>query len=73
MLTRRTDNRPALCCFSQLCGDAQHPRLFCGFGMPATIIRQYDPETKAWRMGQLSPQFIDKQGSSCRQIKFHRS
>jgi acetyltransferase-like isoleucine patch superfamily enzyme len=23
------------------------------FGMPATIIRQYDPETRAWRMGQL--------------------
>lgn len=23
------------------------------FGMPATIIRQYDPETKAWRMGQV--------------------
>jgi acetyltransferase-like isoleucine patch superfamily enzyme len=22
------------------------------FGMPATIIRQYDPETQAWRMGQ---------------------
>jgi acetyltransferase-like isoleucine patch superfamily enzyme len=22
------------------------------FGMPATIIRQYDPETRAWRMGQ---------------------
>jgi acetyltransferase-like isoleucine patch superfamily enzyme len=23
------------------------------FGMPATIIRQYDPETRAWRMGEL--------------------
>lgn len=23
------------------------------FGMPATIIRQYDPETHAWRMGQV--------------------
>jgi acetyltransferase-like isoleucine patch superfamily enzyme len=23
------------------------------FGMPATIIRQYDPETRAWRMGQV--------------------
>ena len=23
------------------------------FGMPATIIRQYDPERRAWRMGQL--------------------
>ncbi len=23
------------------------------FGMPATIIRQYDPEKRAWRMGQL--------------------
>ena len=23
------------------------------FGMPATIIRQYDPETQAWRMGQV--------------------
>jgi acetyltransferase-like isoleucine patch superfamily enzyme len=23
------------------------------FGMPATIIRQYDPVTRAWRMGQL--------------------
>ena len=23
------------------------------FGMPATIIRQYDPETGAWRMGQV--------------------
>jgi acetyltransferase-like isoleucine patch superfamily enzyme len=23
------------------------------FGMPATIIRQYDPERGAWRMGQL--------------------
>jgi acetyltransferase-like isoleucine patch superfamily enzyme len=23
------------------------------FGMPATIIRQYDPETRTWRMGQL--------------------
>jgi acetyltransferase-like isoleucine patch superfamily enzyme len=23
------------------------------FGMPATIIRQYDPEARAWRMGQL--------------------
>ena len=22
------------------------------FGMPATIIRQYDPEKRAWRMGQ---------------------
>jgi len=22
------------------------------FGTPATIIRQYDPETRAWRMGQ---------------------
>jgi len=23
------------------------------FGMPATIVRQYDPQTRAWRMGQL--------------------
>ena len=23
------------------------------FGMPATIIRQYDPERRAWRVGQL--------------------
>jgi acetyltransferase-like isoleucine patch superfamily enzyme len=23
------------------------------FGMPATIIRQYDPETESWRMGQV--------------------
>lgn len=23
------------------------------FGSPATIIRQYDPETRTWRMGQL--------------------
>jgi len=23
------------------------------FGIPATIIRQYDPETRAWRMGQV--------------------
>jgi acetyltransferase-like isoleucine patch superfamily enzyme len=23
------------------------------FGMPATVIRQYDPETRSWRMGQL--------------------
>jgi acetyltransferase-like isoleucine patch superfamily enzyme len=23
------------------------------FGMPATVIRQYDPETRAWHMGQL--------------------
>jgi acetyltransferase-like isoleucine patch superfamily enzyme len=23
------------------------------FGMPATIIKQYDPETRAWRMGPL--------------------
>jgi len=23
------------------------------FGMPATIIRQYDPETRTWRMGQV--------------------
>jgi acetyltransferase-like isoleucine patch superfamily enzyme len=23
------------------------------FGMPATIIRQYDPEARAWRMGHL--------------------
>ena len=22
------------------------------FGTPATIIRQYDPEKRAWRMGQ---------------------
>jgi len=28
------------------------------FGMPATIIRQYDPEKRAWRMGQV------KRGSS---------
>ncbi len=30
------------------------------FGMPATIIRQYDPEKRAWRMGQLrGPGAID--------------
>jgi acetyltransferase-like isoleucine patch superfamily enzyme len=23
------------------------------FGMPATIIRQYDPESRTWRMGQV--------------------
>jgi acetyltransferase-like isoleucine patch superfamily enzyme len=23
------------------------------FGMPATIIRQYDPQTRTWRMGQV--------------------
>jgi acetyltransferase-like isoleucine patch superfamily enzyme len=23
------------------------------FGMPATIIRQYDPQTRVWRMGQV--------------------
>ena len=23
------------------------------FGMPATIVRQYDPETRSWRMGQV--------------------
>jgi len=23
------------------------------FGMPAAIIRQYDPETRTWRMGQF--------------------
>ncbi len=29
------------------------PDYSVAFGMPATIIRQYDPETRAWRMGQL--------------------
>jgi acetyltransferase-like isoleucine patch superfamily enzyme len=23
------------------------------FGMPATVIRQYDPQTRVWRMGQV--------------------
>ena len=29
------------------------PDYSVAFGMPATIIRQYDPETRAWRMGQV--------------------
>jgi acetyltransferase-like isoleucine patch superfamily enzyme len=42
------------------------------FGMPATIIRQYDPETRAWRMGQLRRgdadfQNIDNLGSMDRE------
>ena len=31
MLTRRADNRPPLCCFSQLGGDAKHSRLLRSF------------------------------------------
>jgi acetyltransferase-like isoleucine patch superfamily enzyme len=29
------------------------PDYSVAFGIPATIIRQYDPETRTWRMGQL--------------------
>lgn len=29
------------------------PDYSVAFGMPATVIRQYDPETRAWRMGSL--------------------
>jgi acetyltransferase-like isoleucine patch superfamily enzyme len=29
------------------------PDYSVAFGMPATIIRQYDPEERAWRMGQV--------------------
>lgn len=29
------------------------PDYSLAFGMPATVIRQYDPETRAWRMGQI--------------------
>lgn len=28
------------------------PDYSVAFGMPATVIRQYDPETRTWRMGQ---------------------
>ena len=29
------------------------PDYSVAFGMPATVIRQYDPEKRAWRMGQV--------------------
>jgi acetyltransferase-like isoleucine patch superfamily enzyme len=46
------------------------------FGMPATVIRQYDPERRAWRMGQFrDPGMADRKhktmlGSSNREEEF---